>query len=158
MSLRESLEHAMSICAIDDAYVEYSAREKYLAFAYTYIQTIQKEQSKLLPLLVSKKIFLLPNDEVSRLKEVFVPYAQQLINEGVQTGEIILRPILHKTYTLLFWQNFLQILHFWANDKSKHREETDVVIEKSVHFVFDTLAPNAIDSGLDYLKFLVQNR
>lgn len=158
MSLRESLEHAMSICAIDDAYVEYSAREKYLAFAYTYIQTIQKDTKKLEPLLASKKIFIVPNDEVRRLKEVFVPYAKELIEEGVRNGEVVMRPILHQGYALLIWQNFIQVLHFWANDISIAKEETDVVIEKSVHFVFDALAPNAIDSGLDYLKFLVQKR
>jgi len=89
---------------------------------------------------------------------MFIPYAKQLIDEGTQNGEIVLRPLLHNVYTTMIWQSFLQVLHFWVNDQSSHKAETDVIVEKTIHFVFDALAPNAIDSGLDYLKFLIQKR
>lgn len=158
MSLREALSYSISVCEADESFLEYTSREKYLALTFTYIQTLQKESNKFVPLLKSKKIFLFPNDEVSKLKTTFVAYANQLLDEGLQTGEVVFRPVLNKSYTTLMWQSFLQILNFWANDRSNNKEETDVIIEKSIHFAFDSLAPNAIDSGIDYLKFLIQKR
>jgi hypothetical protein len=49
-------------------------------------------------------------------------------------------------------------LYFWANDKSDHKENTDVMVEKTIHFTFDLLAPNAIDSGMDLVQHFLKLR
>ena len=56
------------------------------------------------------------------------------------------------------WNGFLSVLYFWAKDKSNLRENTDVMVEKTIHFVFDLLAPNAIDSGLDMVQNFIKLR
>lgn len=158
MSLREAFEYTIEVCESDETFAEYAAREKFLALAFTFIQTLNKESNKFVPLLSSKKIFFISNSELEKLKQKFTPYAVHLLDEATQNGEIVTRPFINKTYPTLLWQAFLQILHFWSLDKSNNKEETDVIIEKSIHFTFDTLAPNALDSGFDYLKFLIQKR
>lgn len=158
MSLREAFEHSMNICEQDLAYLEYSAREKFLAFTFTYIQTMQHESNKFIPLLKNKNIFIFPNDEIKRLKHTFDIFSSSIIDNGIQNNEIVDRPIISKMYPQILWNCMLNILHFWATDKSNNKEETDVIIEKSVHFSFDLLSPNAIDSGIDVAKFLLQKR
>lgn len=158
MSLRETFELSITICEADNIFQEYAAREKFLAFIFTYIQNLQKEQSKFIPLLKNKNIFIFPSDEVRRVNKIFEDFTHLIIENGMQTGEFVRRPFFSKYYSKILWNVFLNILNFWANDLSNNKEETDVMIEKSVHFAFDLLSPNAFDSGLDMVKFLFQKR
>jgi hypothetical protein len=158
MSLREALVYTNEICNNDEAFNEYGARERFLAFAYTYLQTLQKEKAKFFPLLKSKNNLIFPNAEVQNLKAEFEQIIAEIITIGEQSGEIVARPIVSNYYKNALWICFIQILVFWANDNSFEKEETDVLTEKSVHFTFDLFLPNAIDSGLDYAKFLLQKR
>jgi Tetracyclin repressor-like, C-terminal domain len=50
------------------------------------------------------------------------------------------------------------ILDFWVKDKSKGFENTDAMIEKSVNTAFDLMGSTALDSVLDFAKFMYQNR
>ena len=152
------LDKTLEICQEDENYSHYSVREKMLAFTYTFLQTINTNEEKYATLLKNQRLLFLKNTILSELKQDFNKHMDALIFEGTNSGEIQARPFIANYYNQSVWNAFLSILLFWANDKSIAKEETDVVIEKSVHFVFDALAPNAIDSGLDYLKFLVQNR
>ena len=72
--------------------------------------------------------------------------------EGTNSGEIQARPFIASYYQQVLWNAFLSVLYFWANDKSEQKENTDVMVEKTVHFTFDLLAPNAIDSGVDLIQ------
>ena len=81
-----------------------------------------------------------------------------LIFEGTNSGEIQARPFIANYYNQSVWNAFLSILLFWANDKSENKENTDVMVEKTIHFVFDLLAPNAIDSGLDLIQNFLKLR
>ena len=61
---------------------------------------------------------------------------------------------MYNIYPELFWGSLLSVLTFWANDTSEYKEQTDVAVEKWVNLLFDTLAPNAIDSALDLAQFI----
>ena len=50
------------------------------------------------------------------------------------------------------------VLDFWVKDKSKGFEQTDAMIEKSVNTSFDLIASSALDTVLDFAKFMYQNR
>ena len=81
-----------------------------------------------------------------------------MVFEGTNSGEIQARPFIANYYKQLLWNAFLSILYFWANDKSDHKENTDVMVEKTIHFTFDLLAPNAIDSGMDLVQHFLKLR
>lgn len=158
MSLREALQHSFDVCHQDENFMEYNAREQFLAFVFTYIQTLEKERAKFIPILQSRNNFIMMNSEVKNLSIDFSNYANNVIDYGKQTGEIIDRPFVGRYYEKTLWLCLLQILNFWSRDNSNNKEETDVIIEKSVHFTFDLFLPNAIDSGIDYVQFLIQKR
>jgi hypothetical protein len=50
------------------------------------------------------------------------------------------------------------LLMFWRDDNSPAFEQTDAAIEKSVNLAFDLIGKGAIDSMLDFAKFLYQSK
>lgn len=146
-------DKTIEICQEDENYNTYSARERMLAFVFTFLQSIGKEEQRFTALLKQQRLPFLNNRLLSELKNDFNNYTDTLIFEATNSGEIQARPFIANYYKQLLWNAFLSILYFWANDKSNHKENTDVMVEKTIHFAFDLLAPNAIDSGMD----LVQN-
>ena len=143
----------IEICHEDANYEAYSAREKMLAFVFTFLQAINADEQKFVSLLKQQRIPFLNNRLLSELKNDFYNYTNALIFEGTNSGEIQARPVIANYYQQILWNAFLSVLYFWSNDKSDNKENTDVMVEKTIHFTFDLLAPNPIDSGID----LVQN-
>lgn len=146
-------DKTIEICQEDDNYLNYSVRERMLAFVFTFLQTIGTDEQKFSALLKQQRIPFLGNRQLTELKHAFNNYTDALIFEATNSGEIQARPFIANYYKQLLWNALLSILYFWANDNSDHKENTDVMVEKTIHFAFDLLAPNAIDSGMD----LVQN-
>ncbi len=143
----------IEICQEDANYEAYSAREKMLAFVFTFLQTLNEDEQKFVSMLKQQRIQFLNNRFLIELKIDFFNYTSALIFEGTNSGEIQARPFIANYYQQTLWNAFLSILYFWSNDKSESKENTDVIVEKTIHFTFDLLAPNPIDSGID----LVQN-
>ena len=81
-----------------------------------------------------------------------------MIFEATNSGEIQARPFIANYYQSVLNTAFLTILNFWSNDKSDEKQNTDVMVEKTVHFAFDLLAPNAVDSGIDLVQNLFKLR
>jgi hypothetical protein len=50
------------------------------------------------------------------------------------------------------------ILLFWKEDDSAGFEKTDAAVEKSVNLAFDLIGKGAVDSAIDFAKFLYQNK
>jgi hypothetical protein len=46
------------------------------------------------------------------------------------------------------------VLQAWFNDKTSKFQQTDQAIEKSINLLFDVIAKGALDSLLDFGKFL----
>ena len=47
---------------------------------------------------------------------------------------------------------------FWKEDNSPGFEKTDAAIEKSVNLAFDLIGKGAVDSAIDFAKFMYQNK
>lgn len=143
----------------DPDYIELSVREKMLTFYYEFFSAMR----------VHRSFFLLSYDEawpgigtrnntLNKLRRSFCDWAGQMVDEGISRQEISSRSKLSDTYDRLFWYQFLFLLNFWKRDRSKGFENTDAAIEKSVNLSFDLVEKNAIDSALDFGKFMFQNR
>jgi hypothetical protein len=50
------------------------------------------------------------------------------------------------------------VIHFWKQDDSAGFEKTDAVIEKSVNLAFDLISKGAVDSAIDFAKFMYQTK
>jgi hypothetical protein len=143
----------------DTVYANYSVREKLLAFYYTWIEILKNNRSYVTQTwsMIDKRKLKTPV-LMTDLKVGFKDYARDLVMEGKESQEVAPRRFLDERYPDAFWLQFLMILDFWVKDKSKGFEKTDAMIEKSVNTSFDLIGSTALDSIIDYAKFMYQNR
>ncbi len=155
----EYFRQALLTLESDEVYQTYSVREKLLAFYYTWIEVLKNDRSyavysyKGLKQPVARYVGAL-----QPFKNVFYNYATELILEGRESKEVIIRPVVSDRYVDGLWLQCLFILDFWVNDLSRGFESTDTAIEKSVNTSFDLIGKSVVDSVLDLAKFVYQNR
>jgi Tetracyclin repressor-like, C-terminal domain len=142
----------------DSAFSGFATREKILAFYFTLLEELKQHRSYVLfQLENSKKPEMVP-EYIKAFKASFESFFESTLNEGKGSGEIANRPILDKRYPQLFWLHMGFILLFWKDDDSAGFEKTDAAIEKSVNLAFDLIGKGAVDSAIDFAKFLYQNK
>lgn len=151
-------ESTLENCLEDPAFGEYFAREKMLSYVYNLLHLMQEDVTVIQLQFSSSYKWWWNKEILSEFKQEFFSFVSILIEEGQERGEIQKRVYLHKIYPQLFWNTLLSILSFWANDDSEYKEQTDVAVEKWVNLLFDTLAPNAMDSAVDLAQFILKRR
>jgi hypothetical protein len=142
----------------DDAFSEFSAREKILSLYFTLLEELRANRSFVLLQLSTVNRFESTPVFLKDFRKSFEDLMIVILERGKQSGEIAVRPLLDEKYPRLFWFHFGFILMFWKNDDSREFEKTDAAIEKSVNLAFDLISKGAVDTALDFGKFLYQNR
>ncbi|MCO5233733.1 MAG: hypothetical protein LC105_12360 [Chitinophagales bacterium] len=142
-------------CIEEPTFNEYIAREKMLAYVFALLHNISEDEQQInlqLPSILS----WWKSPLLSKFKLEYLSFVKVLIEEGQERGEIQKRPFINNIYPKLFGLTLMSILTFWSNDKSENKEQTDVAVEKFVNLLFDTIAPNAIDSVVDLVQFMIK--
>jgi hypothetical protein len=96
--------------------------------------------------------------EMKIFRERFKDFASEIILEGKETQEIANRPIISDRYDEALWLQVLFVFNYWLSDQTPGFEKTDAAIEKSVNLAFDLMGKSALDSFLDFAKFLYQTK
>jgi hypothetical protein len=140
----------------DKTYQTYSTmREKLLAYYFALFEEGLNYRSFIKFTLGSKaEQIKLPGQKEA--KEAFKTYANELLTEAFTSREIKDRKFLSDKYDDALWLHFCFLLQFWLNDNSNGFEKTDAAIEKSVNMAFDLLGQTALDSILDFSKFMFE--
>lgn len=148
-----------TINAIEEQEVwsQYSSRERILAFFYSYVEVLKKQRSFIIYTLKSHISKFSTPDALSGVKPIFENFAEEIINEGLESGELANRKFLSKKYKDAVWLQFGFILNFWINDNSSGFEKTDEAIEKGINVTFDLFERSPLDNLLEYGKFLSRN-
>ncbi|NQX42240.1 hypothetical protein SAMN05421820_11043 [Pedobacter steynii] len=148
-----------TISAIEEQEVwnQYSSRERILAFFYSYVEVLKKQRSFIIYTLKSHVSKFSTPDALSGVKPIFENFAEEIINEGLESGELADRKFLSKKYKDAVWLQFGFILNFWINDNSAGFEKTDEAIEKGINVTFDLFERSPLDNLLEYGKFLSRN-
>lgn len=146
-------EVTLERCLQDPAFGEYIAREKMLGYIFSLLQLLAEDE-KQIQLQIPNKYQYWTSPILKDFKLEFHSFVKILIEEGQERGEIQKRPFIYNIYPELFWNTMLSILVFWSKDDSTHKEQTDVAVEKLVNLLFDTIAPNALDSAWDLAQFI----
>lgn len=142
-----------------EVYPSYTAREKLLGFFFTWIEHLKKNRSYLLSLYGGKPDLRHPlPQEIKSFKGKFKEFVNEIILEGKETEEIANRPYISERYDEAVWLQALFIFQFWIKDTSPAFEKTDAAIEKSVNLAFDLMGKSAVDSFVDFAKFLYQSK
>jgi hypothetical protein len=135
----------------------YSAREKALSFYFSFFEMLKSKRSFVNHSVSSFKKGLRTPVQLKEAKEVFEALAIEIIQEGLETGEISDRKFISDRYKDALWMQVAFLLNFWVKDFSAGFEKTDEAIEKGVNVTFDLFQRTPIDNLLDYGKFLAQN-
>ncbi|MBL7857616.1 MAG: TetR/AcrR family transcriptional regulator [Cyclobacteriaceae bacterium] len=140
----------------DSAFLAFTSREKILAFYFTLLEELKANRSFVLFALEGHhKLEIVPGF-LKAFKTTFESFMETILLEGKTKGEVATRPILDKRYPQLFWLHLGFILHFWKEDDSAGFEKTDAAVEKSVNLAFDLIGKGAVDSAIDFAKFIYQ--
>jgi hypothetical protein len=91
-------------------------------------------------------------------KRKFKDFSTEIILEGKETEQIADRAFISDRYEDALWLETLFIFQYWLKDTSPSFEKTDVAVEKSVNLAFDLMGKSAVDSLLDFAKFLYQSK
>ncbi|MES2456655.1 MAG: TetR family transcriptional regulator C-terminal domain-containing protein [Bacteroidota bacterium] len=138
-------------------WAEYSARDKALAFFYAFTEVLKKHRSFVAYSLKSRPGNFSTLEVLSNAKALFEQFAEDLINEGLENGELADRKFLSKRYKDALWVQFAFIVKFWIGDDSDGFEKTDEAIEKGINVTFDLFQRSPIDNLFEYGKFLSRN-
>lgn len=138
-------------------WMEFSSREKMLSFFYSYLENLKSERSFIIYSLKNTDSKFSTPTALSGVKPLFERFAEDIINEGLETGELADRKFFAKRYKDALWVQFTFILNFWVNDSSEGFEKTDEAIEKGINVTFDLFQRSPIDTLLEYGKFLSRN-
>ncbi|CAN5439308.1 hypothetical protein BH23BAC1_BH23BAC1_15770 [soil metagenome] len=155
---RNFFEETLTRIESEEIYLQYSVREKLLAFYFTLVEVLKTNRSFVMYSLKDYQKSDLNPEVLKSLKTQFTYFINELLNEGKETDEIINRPLISDRYQEALWLQFMFILNFWRNDDSLKFEKTDAAIEKSVHLSFDLMGKSPLDTMVDFAKFIYQNR
>jgi AcrR family transcriptional regulator len=152
------LEETLGKIQNDPTFQQYGVREKLLAFYFTLIEGLKARRSyvdfcfKHLPKGMLRPFFL------EHMRSGFLSFAQELVNEGQESGEFAQRLFITDAYKDALWLQLRYILKFWLKDESKNFEQTDAAIEKVVNVAFDLMGRTFIDTIVDFVKFNLQKK
>jgi AcrR family transcriptional regulator len=152
------MESTLSRLQGDENYATFSAREKLLAFMFTHLEVLLAQRSYVAMKWPGFKQSLRTPAELKDYRERFKAFAKELVSEGIEKGELKERARLSERYDEVFWLQLGFVIDYWCHDNSKGFEQTDAAIEKAVNLSFQLLSETALDSAIDFAKFLLQKR
>jgi hypothetical protein len=153
------IEEVLRRIKAETVYHTYSAREKFLAFEYTLLEVIKEYRSFVGKSLNGFQTFdNLSFPQIKSFRKKYKIWAQEVIDEGIESGEVKNRPLLSDKYVDVLWLQVWFNVQYWLKDKSKDFEQTDAAIEKSLNMSCDFFGHTPLDSAFDFAKFLFQKK
>jgi Tetracyclin repressor-like, C-terminal domain len=136
---------------------QYSSREKILSFFYGLIEVLKSQRSFVVYTLSQHGKKLSTPEVLTDAKAIFDNFSEDVLNDGLDSGELAERKYFSKRYKDALWVQFAFIVNFWAEDDSNGFEKTDEAIEKGINLSFDLFQRSPIDNLFEYGKFLARN-
>ncbi|MEJ1240041.1 TetR family transcriptional regulator C-terminal domain-containing protein [Chryseolinea sp. T2] len=150
------MDHVIGRLQGDAEFSGFSSRDKILTFYYALLEELKRNRSFVLLHAGNMQRPTLVPSYLKGFKASFERFIDNTLSLGKDRGEVATRPLIDKRYPKLFWLHMGFILTFWKNDNSADFEKTDAAVEKSVNLAFDLLGKGAVDSAIDFGKFLYQ--
>lgn len=151
------IDKTVAACKADKEYESFKIRDRFLTFYFALLEELKANRSFALLTLKDKTRIEKVPAILKSFKKSFDVFTETLINEGKASGEIASRPYLDKGYPQLLWLHMIFILFYWIKDSSPGFEQTDAAVEKSVNLAFDLIGKGAVDSAIDFARFIYQS-
>ncbi len=140
-----------------EVWVQYSSREKALSLFYSFIELLKSKRSFASFSLKNSEKSIGSKRLLEGLKADFEIFSAEIIQEGIESGELIDRPFFANKYKDALWIQFGFVLNFWLKDTSAGFDKTDEAIEKGVNVTYNLFQRSPVDDLFDYGKFLFKN-
>ncbi|MCX8111637.1 MAG: TetR family transcriptional regulator C-terminal domain-containing protein [Bacteroidia bacterium] len=138
-------EEVLAALKGSETYQNYSAREKILAYFFTFFETVVKDRS-----FISKTY---TNFSLLRgYQRKFRTHMAEVIQEGVIADEIQSRH-LENLYLDVLWGIHWGLIQFWLNDESEGFQDTEKAIETYLRIPLELMGQNVLDSAYEALRF-----
>lgn len=141
-----------------EEFAQYSVREKLLAFYYTLFEHLAAEEDFVKMFAPKLGIWNYSPTFLGAFRHAFQSLMNELVNEGIESGEIAERMVLGDEYADWHWPQFLFLLNKWIEDKSEKHAVSDQAVEKAVNLGFDIMGRNVFDSAFDFAKFMIMGK
>ena len=138
-----------------EEYAQYSVREKMLAYYYTFFENLGKEDEFVKMFAPKLGIWNYNPTFLGGFKHSFLIFVNELLKEGIESGEIAERMMIGDEYAGWHWPQMLFLLNKWITDESANHKVSDQAVEKAVNLGFDIMGRNVVDSAFDFAKFMV---
>lgn len=138
----------------DEDYAMYGFDQKLLAFFFTFFAFAERYRSRLQSCFPHFRIDACK--KLSLMKKACDIYANSLIEQAINNGEIADRKQLNRVLTQGLFEHLRVTILFYINDDSADYQDTDAFIEKTVNLVIQSVSHGVIDSVIDIARFLVR--
>jgi len=138
-------EEVINALKSSESFSQYSAREKILAYFYTFFENAVKDRSFIEKTYTSFSI-------LRTYQRRFRAYMMEVIQEGVIAEEIKSRH-LEGLYLDVLWGVHWGLIRFWLSDDSEGFEETTKAIETYLRVPLELMGQNVLDSAFEAIKF-----
>ncbi len=128
-----------------ESFSQYTAREKILAYLYTFFENAVKDRSFIEKTYTSFSL-------LRTYQRRFRSYMMEVIQEGVISDEIKSRH-LEGLYLDVLWGVHWGLIRFWLHDESEGFEETTKAIETYLRVPLELMGQNVLDSAFEAIKF-----
>lgn len=155
---RSYFNNTLETIKSQDVYEGYSSREKILSFYFGLVEHLKSHRSYVTwSFKNTKKLQFSTPYFLSDFKTMFEEFANDVIQQGIGSSEIIDRKFISDKYKDALWLQLMFVINFWVEDNSTDFERTDEAIEKGLNVTFDLMATSPLDSMIEYGKFLYRN-
>ena len=154
LAWKEFFDITINSIQSEEEYMSFPVMDKLQVFYYTLFNVIKDYRDYVTFIFEDAAFWEFTPNALSLFHENFKFFTQDLVNEGVESGEIASRPFVTDYYGGLIWGQTLLILKTWISDTSEEYDRSDAAVEKSTTFAFDIMGRGLFDSGFDLVKFL----
>ena len=151
-------ENAIASIEKDEAYKNYTDKDKLLALYFTLFEIMNLNRSYILFTLKENKQGLKNLKFLKQFRNRFKEFIVDIIRQSATDGNEKFLKVSEPVFSEGAWIQFLFLLKFWMDDTSKGFEKTDVLIEKSVNTVVGLLDTKQLENLFDLGKFLWKER
>lgn len=151
-------ENTINTLHKDTNYAGYENRNKLLSLYFTFFEILTLNRTYVYYALKDNKEGLRNLKQLTSLRNHFKDYIVDILKSAETEKDSKIKKVTTPLFSEGAWLQFLFILKFWLDDRSKGFEKTDIMIEKAVKATFDILDTTPLESLFDLGKFIWKER
>lgn len=151
-------ENTVNTLHKDTNYAGYENRNKLLSLYFTFFEILTLNRTYVYYALKDNKEGLRNLKQLTSLRNHFKDYIVDILKSAETEKDSKIKKVTTPLFSEGAWLQFLFILKFWLDDRSKGFEKTDIMIEKAVKATFDILDTTPLESLFDLGKFIWKER